>query len=635
MDLIKPLLIIAVTIWTYKNLMFGECWVTPEEVEIAKSLGLYHSIKYFVFLQNKTHFTNMMEVQKNLSQSQLFSTSINWTVLNAILQNESSQFNFLKRKILLVTMEPLNYTEIVPRVLFPRSLVWAVFAPPDVDVSKYCIPPNTKFFLIQSISNRVVMHRIYKVHQDTSLVVQGYGSWVKGQPIVIPYYDDSNRIDFENVSLRTLVHLHADDDTCMVQYKLILFKMRCFHTELIGIVSKALNFRANIIKYLDIDHPYFGKNDSLAEVFLLLQDREVDISGCTYTVDNERKKQYDFAWPTFSPRSMLYIKNEPGGSFWQAYIKPFHIKIHYIIVSWIFFSGLIIQIFKHLRTSMPNMSQWCSDRVVYLGTFLFVVLIYQGYSAKLISSLTVVAPNIPFLTFDDLIRDGRYKLMTLVEGFHQIVFIKYLRNLGMGHMVVRHEELPVNAQDAVSKLCSNDHLVYIEFRENIVQHDMDCEITEIPKSVFSYYMGLGLPKNSPYTEFVTRELTRVYSSGLMNRMRRHLLSYEKLRHPIVDGYISVTLEQVIFPFSILLAGILLSMLLLAGEIYWRRKISTRRKTRRPFQRSLNLLPRRSFSPMVGLEVSRQTNKLNSLISNRLSSVSTVTNNHKQRVTPKK
>lgn len=230
--------------------MFGECWVTPEEVEIAKSLGLYHSIKYFVFLQNKTHFTNMMEVQKNLSQSQLFSTSINWTVLNAILQNESSQFNFLKRKILLVTMEPLNYTEIVPRVsvglleclilpiyclhcctfaseeqflrfirlsrvdtfyplqvLFPRSLVWAVFAPPDVDVSKYCIPPNTKFFLIQSISNRVVMHRIYKVHQDTSLVVQGYGSWVKGQPIVIPYYDDSNRIDFENVSLRTLVHL--------------------------------------------------------------------------------------------------------------------------------------------------------------------------------------------------------------------------------------------------------------------------------------------------------------------------------------------------------------------------------------------------------------------------------------------
>ncbi|KAK6641212.1 hypothetical protein RUM44_012921 [Polyplax serrata] len=538
----------------------------------------------------------MMEVQKNLSQSQLFSTSINWTVLNAILQNESSQFNFLKRKILLVTMEPLNYTEIVPRVLFPRSLVWAVFAPPDVDVSKYCIPPNTKFFLIQSISNRVVMHRIYKVHQDTSLVVQGYGSWVKGQPIVIPYYDDSNRIDFENVSLRTLVHLHADDDTCMVQYKLILFKMRCFHTELIGIVSKALNFRANIIKYLDIDHPYFGKNDSLAEVFLLLQDREVDISGCTYTVDNERKKQYDFAWPTFSPRSMLYIKNEPG---------------------------------------MPNMSQWCSDRVVYLGTFLFVVLIYQGYSAKLISSLTVVAPNIPFLTFDDLIRDGRYKLMTLVEGFHQIVFIKYLRNLGMGHMVVRHEELPVNAQDAVSKLCSNDHLVYIEFRENIVQHDMDCEITEIPKSVFSYYMGLGLPKNSPYTEFVTRELTRVYSSGLMNRMRRHLLSYEKLRHPIVDGYISVTLEQVIFPFSILLAGILLSLLLLAGEIYWRRKISTRRKTRRPFQRSLNLLPRRSFSPMVGLEVSHQTNKLNSLISNRSSSVSTVTNNHKQRVTPKK
>lgn len=109
-------------------------------------------------------------------------------------------------------------------------------------------------------------------------------------------------------------------------------------------------------------------------------------------------------------------------------------------------------------------------------------------------------------TSHEIKKSGRIQIKTNPLQLLLLWFQKYLRNLGMGHMVVRHEELPVNAQDAVSKLCSNDHLVYIEFRENIVQHDMDCEITEIPKSVFSYYMGLGLPKNSPYTEFVTREL---------------------------------------------------------------------------------------------------------------------------------
>lgn len=60
-------------------------------------------------------------------------------------------------------------------------------------------------------------------------------------------------------------------------------------------------------------------------------------------------------------------------------------------------------------------------------------------------------------------------------------------------------------------------------------------------------------------------------------MKTKMLFYEKIHDPNNGDFIIVTLLQVGFPFSVLVIGILISMAILAVEIYWRNR-SSRTKT---------------------------------------------------------
>ena len=54
-----------------------------------------------------------------------------------------------------------------------------------------------------------------------------------------------------------------------------------------------------------------------------------------------------------------------------------------------------------------------SGRVVYLVSYLTAVVLLAGYSAALISYLTLRKPVIPFTTFEGLLRDDTYKFELL------------------------------------------------------------------------------------------------------------------------------------------------------------------------------------------------------------------------------
>lgn len=127
--------------------------------------------------------------------------------------------------------------------------------------------------------------------------------------------------------------------------------------------------------------------------------------------------------------------------------------------------------------------------------------------------------------------NDNYRIMTLKNGFNEqffkvrilkqpkdlhfyflfliIIFFNFQKQVFKGKtndFMLKDSLLPASAEEGAKKLCVQDYLAFVEFREDMLDlNKFNCKIIELPYALFTLFMGMALPASSPYTEIIKRE----------------------------------------------------------------------------------------------------------------------------------
>jgi hypothetical protein len=63
-----------------------------------------------------------------------------------------------------------------------------------------------------------------------------------------------------------------------------------------------------------------------------------------------------------------------------------------------------------------------SSRLVYLTAYFIALVLFVTYSATFISSLAVSRQDLPFSTFEDILKDGTFKIGARAKSSHEDYF---------------------------------------------------------------------------------------------------------------------------------------------------------------------------------------------------------------------
>ena len=154
------------------------------------------------------------------------------------------------------------------------------------------------------------------------------------------------------------------------------------------------------------------------------------------------------------------------------------------------------------------------SRIIILFSFFFGLIIYTAYSAKLISSLSVSKPSLPFSTMDNLLETRQYSVgLTRGSAFYSLFFEAPPGSLykRVAEELVAEDDLVDSMAQGVDRTLRNN---YAFVWDTISMPERDgCQILEIPLDLDSNIVAMAWNSRLPHRHILHHFFDKIRESG--------------------------------------------------------------------------------------------------------------------------
>ncbi|XP_043525262.1 uncharacterized protein LOC122536725, partial [Frieseomelitta varia] len=345
-------------------------------------------------------------------------------------------------------------------------------------------------------------------------------------------------------------------------------------------VKDLFNFTFEVI---ELDH--WEKNDSVGPLISGLHQGKYHLGYFPSIITIERLNRADVILQVWPIRTCFMFLTKPSLKVDMNIIfRPFSRNVWYVIflliIIIIFVLWMILKLETHVadygitvlitvaalcQQGLPFISTQFSSRVVFLHTLIFGLLVYNYYSAAIVSSRL----NVPL----DKMNDSLYSLVKskMKLAAYKDIYFNYLLRYPADDVqyfakywnTIPEDKRFLSLEDGVKGI-SNLRFAYHAEPTNVYplidrsfDKEMICQLTEVhlfrPNSI-----GLWSAQRSPFQEITKIGLIRIYTSGIR---KREVLrwSYRKPYCNKDKHYVSsVTIHEMIPIILVLCFGIVLS-----------------------------------------------------------------------------
>ena len=302
----------------------------------------------------------------------------------------------------------------------------------------------------------------------------------------------------------------------------------------------------------------------------------------------------------------MFIKYPGREASWTTFIDPFDISLWGSLLATLCLLYFLLSVSYYFGPEKKNnpqtftlvnnglivfASQLCqgcsidpksaSTKLVFLLCYIFGILLYTGYTAKLISFLTVIKLTLPFTTLEGILGTD-YGIGAVVES---AVLDKMLyAPEGTPHLKVADEIIrkdpAANVAPSVEEgieMAKAGKYAFVWTAIGIYGlTEGTCEILDIPYNVNSGLLALAWSKQLPHRHYFDYFIKKIIESGKMDRILKKWIPAPRQDCGNTGEFVSMGLDNMISAFALVLTGILLSLLILFIEISYH-KCFTQRK----------------------------------------------------------
>ncbi|XP_046375530.1 glutamate receptor 1-like [Haliotis rufescens] len=324
--------------------------------------------------------------------------------------------------------------------------------------------------------------------------------------------------------------------------------------QLLQELAKQLNFSFTLLEPGDREWSRV-LNGSWTGLVKLLTNEEVDLVVAPMAVSKSRSTVIDFTTPYFYVQSALIIgKQDPNINKWLTLLALFRYEVLICILVSLIFSTVFLFLIEEVTpvhswtegrpTDMPTrygnilwyhfgalmanggayLPNTESGRTMLSCWWMFSVIMAAIYSGNLIAFLTDGREKPPFSNLAEMVQQDTYRwgfvggsvLVTLFQESNISVYQK------IWHRV---EDITTNDPDWLSKE-GDEHLrraaesqyVYIAEESTLEMWDdpRRCDLQMLSDNFYFGKYAVGLPKHSLYTQLFSKQILKIYESGLLH-----------------------------------------------------------------------------------------------------------------------
>ncbi|XP_046751999.1 glutamate receptor ionotropic, kainate 2-like [Diprion similis] len=354
-------------------------------------------------------------------------------------------------------------------------------------------------------------------------------------------------------------------------------------------LSKVANFTVEFVEPREMSYGSWNDEEKRwTGMMELLTNGKAGIAAADFTITRPRLESVDFSLPLLSTRNKLYIRKPDGGIQWSAYWQAFAPGIWILIDVLIFvttilltliaavnrFRSITIDVFTnylllvfgiYCQQGLPEFPSDSPSQIAYFSIFLSALVVAAGYSAALISYLTVTSIALPFSTLEGFVKDGTYDLIVFRDGAEYDMFATTTEStmMKMWDRMKYRELLPETLLEGFQQVCDEKVAFYIPaVLAETVSIYLPCKVIGIDTKR-SMSLAMALSKGNPYNGLINYHVQRFRDHGILGRLKD---LYGRPQNPsTVSPHSEVTVWGVMPVLAVLAGGMMLAILILYLE----------------------------------------------------------------------
>ena len=504
--------------------------------------------------------------------------------------------------ILLEESKSLEFLSSIPSNLFSNKNLWLVRTEGS-NLGDIHFPIDSQVYTFQTNTNGIQISEVYKIDPNWEQIAKNYGSW-------------SEKRAFGRLRLDTLAFFERRKDMMgysfhaetMPEPPYVLAHLDNFEsgkdTQIGGIwgeiwhnsLEKTMNFTTKILPSPDRQWGSLNEDGTWNGIVNeLIQNRtQIGLASLFYTY--QRSLVADYSPALVEGTDRMFIKYPGREASWTTYISPFHnslwislfifLPFVVLLLSSTYYFGPEQEPFTFQNTcliiwgSQFAQGSWLdpkciSSKIIFFTSFIFGVVLYTSYSAKLISFLTVIKLTLPFTSMEEILYTdfaigtvtGSSILDTFLYGPPGSI------HLQLAEEIIKKDStnMPATIEEALAK-AKNERYAFVWTTDVIYAINQDnCDFLDIPYDVNSGMLTMAWNKHLPHRHFFNYFINKMIETGQMNRMKKKWLPKPKIDCGTNGEFVSMGIENMISAFAMILIAVILAVFILTLEIIVRRR----------------------------------------------------------------
>ncbi|XP_033608695.1 glutamate receptor ionotropic, delta-1 [Cryptotermes secundus] len=267
----------------------------------------------------------------------------------------------------------------------------------------------------------------------------------------------------------------------------------------------------------------------------MLTRHEVNVATANIIVTPERVAVVDFLAPLLNIRTTVHIrKPEPVSNFsnlmrafdialWSALVVTVAVLSTCLSAVWYYLRShlkmslrdIVNESFFHIFGSFVYQgskinAKSSAIRTVSVTSYLTATILMAAYSAVFISYLTVQDLKLPVATFQDLLKDGRYRLLS-VTGTAQLNYFDQSSNPLIKEVYKKlmepiKEHMSRSTLEGLQRVCAEEHMAFAVLETGVDSRrgELPCKIMRLPTTAIPATMAMPITKGNPYKRILSR-----------------------------------------------------------------------------------------------------------------------------------
>ncbi|XP_067682757.1 glutamate receptor ionotropic, kainate 3-like [Haliotis asinina] len=386
--------------------------------------------------------------------------------------------------------------------------------------------------------------------------------------------------------------------------------------QLLQELAKQLNFSYNLVEPEDREWSRI-LNGSWTGLVKLLVGGNVDMVVAPFTMTHSRAAVVDFTVPYFySNLALILGRQDPNTNKWLTLLYLFRYEVLVCILVSLIVSTVILFVmeevkpvrlqtddrpsdmrrtrysdifFYHFGALMANGGAYApssgSGRTVFACWWIFAVILASTYRGNLVALLADRREAPPFSSLAEMVQQDTYKWGFV--GGSSLVTLFQESNMSVYHKVWNGVEEMMGKEPDWLSMDGDEHMrraverQYVFMGEEATLEMWDdprrCDLQIVQDNFFFNKHAVGLPKHSTYTQRISKQILRIYESGLLDlwwdRWKpKHQCPAPNRKAKRVD---MLTLLGAFYGAGV---GVAMALLVLVCEIFHKRRCETKPTT---------------------------------------------------------